>query len=234
MVEDYNTGGAHLGPRVWNSAHQISICARSDHQHTRTLKYGLLIPTIELLGLNFTILFFRKEKSNHYTANYTNKFWGFNERDAQQKLHPVLSLVGKMTQFLHQNILRELIGVKNHLDYFGRHVSICLLTVSSRPCLETNPHSTLRTPFAGHCLGALWGGKPCPAELSDGVNRVLRTLSGDPRLPIPPTPSAGHCLDTHGVCRTKLPPKHLNRYEKWFEKREKGSEKWSETRLDIF
>ena len=55
---------------------------------------------------------------------------------------------------------------------------------------------SLQTPFAGHCLGALWGGKPCPAELSEGVNRVLRTLSGDPPLPIPQTPSAGHCLDT--------------------------------------
>ena len=33
--------------------------------------------------------------------------------------------------------------------------SMCFLTVSSRPCLETSPHSTLRTPFAGHCLGAL-------------------------------------------------------------------------------
>ena len=76
--------------------------------------------------------------------------------------------------------------------------SVCFLTVSSRPCLETSPHSTLRTPFAGHCLGALWGGKPCPAELSEGVNRVLRTLSGDPPLPILQTPSAGHCLDTHG------------------------------------
>ena len=75
---------------------------------------------------------------------------------------------------------------------------MCFLTVSSRLCLETNPHSTLRTPFAGHCLGALWGGKPCPAELSKGVNRVLRTLSGDPPLPILQTPSAGHCLDTHG------------------------------------
>ena len=29
-----------------------------------------------------------------------------------------------------------------------------------------------------------------------GVNRVLRTLSGDPPLPILQTPSAGHCLDT--------------------------------------
>ena len=60
------------------------------------------------------------------------------------------------------------------------------------------PHSTLRTPFAGHCLGALWGGKPCPVELSEGLNRVLRTLSGDPPLPILQTPSAGHCLDTRG------------------------------------
>ena len=80
-------------------------------------------------------------------------------------------------------------------------ISMCFFTVSSRPCLETDPHSTLRTPFAGHCLGtlgALWGGKPCPAELSEGVNRVLRTLSGDPPLPILQTPSAGHCLDTHG------------------------------------
>ena len=76
--------------------------------------------------------------------------------------------------------------------------AMCFLTVSSRPCLETSPHSILRTPFAGHCLGALWGGKPCPAELSEGVNRVLRTLSGDPPLPILQTPSAGHCLDTHG------------------------------------
>ena len=42
-------------------------------------------------------------------------------------------------------------------------------------------------------------GKPCPVELSEGVNRVLRTLSGDPPLPILQTPSAGHCLDTHGI-----------------------------------
>ena len=86
------------------------------------------------------------------------------------------------------------------------------LTVSSRPCLETSPHSILRTPFAGHCLGALLGGKPCPAELSEGVNRVFRTLSGDSPLPILQTPSAGHCLDSHGFI--------------WFGKRgllEKGS-----------
>ena len=79
-------------------------------------------------------------------------------------------------------------------------VSMCFSTVSSRPCLETSPHTILRTPFAGHCLGALWGGKLCPAELSERVNRVLRTLSRDPPLPILQTPSAGHCLDTHGVC----------------------------------
>ena len=42
------------------------------------------------------------------------------------------------------------------------------------------------------------GGTPCPAELSERVNRVLRTLSGDPSLPILQTSSAGHCLDTHG------------------------------------
>ena len=76
--------------------------------------------------------------------------------------------------------------------------SMCFLTVSSRPCLETNPHSILRTPFAGHCVGALWGGKPCPAELSEGVSRVFRTLSGDTPLPILQTPSTGHCLDTYG------------------------------------
>ena len=73
------------------------------------------------------------------------------------------------------------------------------LTVSSKPCLETSPHSILRAPFAGHCLGALWRGKPCPTELSERVNRVLWTLSGDTRLPILQTPSAGHCLDTHGI-----------------------------------
>ena len=88
---------------------------------------------------------------------------------------------------------------------------MCFLTVSSRPCLETSPHSILRTPFSGHCLGALWRGKPCPAELSEGVNRVFRTLSGDTPLPILQTPSAGHCLDTHGnlaekkSCRKKTP-----------------------------
>ena len=37
-------------------------------------------------------------------------------------------------------------------------------------------------------------------ELSEGLNRVLRTLPGDPPLPTLQTPSAGHCLDTHGVC----------------------------------
>ena len=36
-----------------------------------------------------------------------------------------------------------------------RGIAMCFLTVSSRLCLETNPHNTLRTPFAGHCLGAL-------------------------------------------------------------------------------
>ena len=66
--------------------------------------------------------------------------------------------------------------------------------MSSRPCLETNPHSILRAPFAGHCLGGL-----SPAELSEGVNRVFRTLSGDTPLPILQTPSAGHCLDAHGL-----------------------------------
>ena len=81
---------------------------------------------------------------------------------------------------------------------------MCFLTVSSRPCLETNVYSILRTPFAGHCLGALWGGKLCPAELSEGVNRVFRTLSGDTLLPILQTPSAGHCLDTHGI-QSSLP-----------------------------
>ena len=56
-------------------------------------------------------------------------------------------------------------------------IPMCFLSVSSRPCLETSPHSIFRTPFAGHYLGALCGGKPCPAELSEGVSRVFRTLS---------------------------------------------------------
>ena len=34
-------------------------------------------------------------------------------------------------------------------------LTMCFLTVSSRPCLETTVHSILRTPFVGHCLGAL-------------------------------------------------------------------------------
>ena len=42
------------------------------------------------------------------------------------------------------------------------------------------------------------GVKPCPLELSEGVNRVFRTLSGDTPPPILQTPSAGHCLATHG------------------------------------
>ena len=92
----------------------------------------------------------------------------------------------------------------SYADLFWRPEPMCFLTVSSRPCMETNPHSSLRTPFAGHCLGALWGGKPCPAELSEGLNRVLRTLSGDPPPPILQTPSAGHCLDTHGELRLKI------------------------------
>ena len=58
--------------------------------------------------------------------------------------------------------------------------SMCFLTVSSRPCLETNPPSTLRTPFAGHCLGALWKGKPCPAELSEGGKPCLENPVGRP------------------------------------------------------
>ena len=91
------------------------------------------------------------------------------------------------------------VGCHPPTQFQRKPMTMCFLTVSSRPCLETNPHSILRTPFAGHCLGALWGGKPCPAELSEGVNRVLRTLSGDPPLPILQTPSAGHCLDTHGM-----------------------------------
>ena len=32
---------------------------------------------------------------------------------------------------------------------------MCFLTVSSRPCLETSPHSILRTPFPGQCLDAI-------------------------------------------------------------------------------
>ena len=90
-------------------------------------------------------------------------------------------------------------------------LTMCFLTVCSRPCLETSPHTILRIPFAGHCLGALWGGKPCPAELSEGVNRVLRTLSGDPPLPILQTPSAGHCLDTTWTKSRKL--QRVRKYE---------------------
>ena len=77
---------------------------------------------------------------------------------------------------------------------------MCFLTVSSRPCLETNPHSILRTPFAGHCLGGLRGGKPCPVELCEGVNR---TVSFEPCLETLPANSP----DT--ICWT------LCRYE-WF------------------
>ena len=36
------------------------------------------------------------------------------------------------------------------------------------------------------------------------------------------------------VCRTKLPPPKINRYKKWFETRDKGSEKWSKTCPKIF
>ena len=38
-----------------------------------------------------------------------NKFWGFNKRNSQEKLHhPVLCLLGKVHHLLHQNILSEL------------------------------------------------------------------------------------------------------------------------------
>ena len=78
---------------------------------------------------------------------------------------------------------------------------MCFLTVSSRPCLETSPHSILRTPFAGHCLGGLRGGKPCPAELSEGGKPCL----SNPVWRHSPPDSAGHCLDTHGSGAPKLP-----------------------------
>ena len=42
-------------------------------------------------------------------------------------------------------------------------------------------------------------------QSSLGVNRVFRTLSGDTPLPILQTPSAGHCLDTHGFRASKAP-----------------------------
>ena len=37
--------------------------------------------------------------------------------------------------------------------YLREFIAMCFLTVSSRPCLETNPHSILRTPRTGHCSG---------------------------------------------------------------------------------
>ena len=115
------------------------------------------------------------------------------------------------SKFAHQMkssafIYTQLLSLKNDREREIRvpipdpsKISMCFLTVSSRPCLETSPHSILRTPFAGHCLGALWGGKQCPAQLSEGVSHVFRTLSGSTPLPILQTPSAGHCLDTHGI-----------------------------------
>ena len=43
-----------------------------------------------------------------------NRFWGFDKRIAQDKLHhPVLSLWGKLDNLLHQNTLREFVGVIN-------------------------------------------------------------------------------------------------------------------------
>ena len=43
-----------------------------------------------------------------------NKFRGFSKRNSQEQLHhPVLSLLGKLHSLLHQNILREFIGVIN-------------------------------------------------------------------------------------------------------------------------
>ena len=43
-----------------------------------------------------------------------NKFWGFNKRNSQEKLHhPISSLLGKVDSLVHQNILREFIGVIN-------------------------------------------------------------------------------------------------------------------------
>ena len=50
----------------------------------------------------------------------------------------------------------------------------------------------------------------------------MRTLSGDPPLPILQTPSAGHCLDTHGNWRSHRETVHffapksvINRTSKW-------------------
>ena len=41
-----------------------------------------------------------------------NKFWEFNKRNFQERLHhSVFSLLGKLHNLLHTNILRELIGV---------------------------------------------------------------------------------------------------------------------------
>ena len=45
-----------------------------------------------------------------------------------------------------------------------------------------------------------------------GVNRVFRTLSGDTPLPILQTPSAGHCLDTHGIISGDLISVILRKY----------------------
>ena len=62
--------------------------------------------------------------------------------------------------------------------------TMCFLTMSSKPCLETHPHRILETPLIGHRLGALWGvivsSRPCLQMLP------CNSLQ---------TKSAGHCLD---------------------------------------
>ena len=87
-------------------------------------------------------------------------------------------------------------SIARYEEHWSRHcLTMCFLAVSSRPCLETNPHDTIHWTLFRCSLR----GKPCPAGLSEGVNRVFRTLSGDTPLPIPQAPSAEHCLDTHSL-----------------------------------
>ena len=68
--------------------------------------------------LDFTSPFFRELISAiispPITPNNNYNFWGVNKRNSQENSHhPVLSLLGKLHNLLHQNILGELTGIIN-------------------------------------------------------------------------------------------------------------------------
>ena len=68
----------------------------------------------ELLGLHSPFIFLEVISVIISLPITPNEFLGFKKRNSQETLHhPVLSVLGKITQSCTQNSLRELIGVIN-------------------------------------------------------------------------------------------------------------------------